>query len=110
MFPIAEKVKRIYNTCPACEGIGRVNLKDNQTYQCPNCGGSGKIRSRKEMVWSLKYPLFGINVVSEITVTVTEKGTTEEYLVGGTRYEANDLFATESMALEECKRRNGEVQ
>lgn len=109
MFPIAEKTKKIYVTCPACKGSGRVKLLDGQMYKCPNCEGSGKNRTSQTKVWSIKYPLFGISEVTEIVVTVTAEGITEEYKVGGSYYVADELFSTEKDALAECKRRNGEV-
>lgn len=109
VFPIEEKVKKIYTVCPACEGIGRVELKDGLMYKCPNCEGSGKKRSLETKVWSIKYPLFGVNMVNEIVVTVSADGITEEYVVGGSSYEAKDLFLTTKEALEECESRNSEV-
>ena len=109
VFPIAEKIKKNYTVCPACEGTGRVALKDGLMYKCPNCEGSGKKRTLQTKVWSVKYPLFGVNMVNEIVVTVSADGITEEYVVGGSAYEAKDLFLTEQAALEECKCRNGEV-
>ena len=133
-FSINDKVylverghKQEWTPCAACEGTGRVELKDGVPRMCPECyGRKGRYRSLS-LQWCPKQTL----TIGSVQVKLTniesdgtfdnvghfkEGATTREvfymaYETGvgaGTLWNEKDLFASPEEAQAECDRRNAE--
>jgi len=104
--------------CSACEGKGKVILKDERSYICPNCQGSGKIAVQEyKHSYSQRF-IMGISIYKQEVNCVGAMEVKPMVIVG---YELNpkrgqyrreitredQIFETKTEVLAEIKRLDG---
>lgn len=117
-FDIGDRVLQIHSyrrqyliICEACEGEGRIPLKNGDTTQCPKCWGrdAGHITKYESQKWQI---LPDMLTVGQQRVEVERTRTEEIYMCeesgirSGTLHSVENLFLLELEAQEKCDELN----
>ena len=94
----------VQSTCPACEGTGRVSIKDIE-YACPSCDGRRKLYDGSKRTYFISGPY----KVESISIYARKGEQTNEYCLTDdtTRLEEcreDELYATKEEVNEEIKK------
>jgi len=112
--------KEVFVSCPTCDGMGEITIKDKK-FECPDCYGQCGNTEYKQKEWNTADEegiMSGYNNVIKIDIDITKEETRIRYLLGrkysksycGTLWDENDLFENVEDAELECSRRNEELE